>query len=148
MYTFWKRTVPPPSMQTFDAPEREFCIVRRSVTNTPLQALVLMNDPTYVEAARKFAERIRTEVAALPKDRIRYAFRLALSRRPSDAEVRVLLDVYSQQLAAFRKDRAAAEKLLSVGESKRNAKLDVAELAAWTSVASVILNLDEMITKG
>src|SRR5207248_7692322 len=80
MYTFWKRTCPPPSLQTFDAPEREFCMVRRSVTNTPLQALVLMNDPTYVEAARKFAERILKEAPAYRRDRINYAYQLALGR--------------------------------------------------------------------
>jgi hypothetical protein len=147
MYTFWKRTCPPPSLQTFDAPEREFCIVRRSVSNTPLQSLVLLNDPTYVESSRKFGERILTEVAALPKDRVRYAFRLALSRQPSDEEIRVLLAVYEDQLARYRKDPAAAKKLLSVGESPRNEKLDPAEHAAWTGVASLILNMDETITK-
>jgi hypothetical protein len=147
MYTFWKRTCPPPSLQAFDAPEREFCMVRRSVTNTPLQALVLMNDPTYVEASRKFAERVLTEVAAVPKDRIRYAYRLALDRAPTDDELRVLTNLFSAQLAAFRKDTAAATKLLTVGESPRNERLNVAELAAWTTVASVLLNLDETITK-
>jgi Protein of unknown function (DUF1553)/Protein of unknown function (DUF1549)/Concanavalin A-like lectin/glucanases superfamily/Planctomycete cytochrome C len=147
MYTFWKRTCPPPALQTFDAPEREFCMVRRSVTNTPLQALVLMNDPTYVEASRKFAERILTEVAAVPKDRIRYAYRLALGRLPTDEELRVLMSLYNEQLAAFRKDAAGATKLLSVGESPRNEKLNLPELAAWTTVASVLLNLDETITK-
>jgi hypothetical protein len=147
MYTFWKRTSPPPSLQTFDAPEREFCIVRRSVTNTPLQALVLMNDPTYIEAARKFGERIMTEVTALPKDRIRYAYRLAMGRLPKNEEVRPLLEVYNRQLEVFRKEKDGAIKLLSVGESPRNEALDPAELAAWTSVCSVLFNLDEMITK-
>jgi hypothetical protein len=147
MYTFWKRTSPPPSLQTFDAPEREFCIVRRSVTNTPLQALVLMNDPTYIEAARKFGERIMTEVTALPKDRIRYAYRLAMGRLPKNEEIRPLLEVYNRQLEVFRKEKDGAIKLLSVGESPRNEALDPAELAAWTSVCSVLFNLDEMITK-
>lgn len=148
MYSFWKRTCPPPSLQTFDAPEREFCMVRRSVTNTPLQALVLMNDPTYVEASRRFAERIVTEAAAAPRDRVRFAFRCATCRYPKEAEAKVLLDLYNQQLAVYKKEPEDAKKLLSVGESPRNEKLDVAELAAWTSVASVILNLDEVITKG
>jgi len=147
MYTFWKRTCPPPSLQTFDAPEREFCIVRRSATNTPLQALVTMNDPAFVEAARKLGERMMTEVAAVPKDRLRYAFRLVLARQPKDEEVRVLLGIQQEQLGVFRKDPAAAEKLLSVGESPRNKSLDAAELAAWTAVANVILNLDETVTK-
>jgi hypothetical protein len=148
MYTFWKRTCPPPALQTFDAPEREFCMVRRSVTNTPLQALVLMNDPTYVEASRKLAERILTEAPASPYDRVKYAFRLALARPPTAAEIKVLLGVLNQQKVAFRESREAALKLLSVGESPRNEKLDVRELAAWTTVANVILNLDETITKG
>jgi hypothetical protein len=148
MYTFWKRTCPPPSLQAFDAPEREFCMVRRSVTNTPLQALVLMNDPTYVEAARKFAERILKEAPASPTSRITHAFRLALARRPKYRETAVLLRVLNEQLAAFRKDTAAAEKLLAVGESPRDAALATPELAAWTTVASVLLNLDETITNG
>jgi hypothetical protein len=147
MYTFWKRTVPPPALQTFDAPEREFCVVRRSVTNTPLQALVLMNDPTYVEASRKFAERILTEGGISAPQRITFAFRHAVARPPKPAELKVLLRVLNEQKAAFRKDPAGTEKLLRVGESKRNEKLEVSELAAWTSVASVILNLDETITK-
>ena len=147
MYTFWKRTVPPPSLQTLDAPEREFCIVRRSTTNTPLQALVLMNDPTYVEASRKFAERLMLEGGSTPAQRIDYAYRLALLRFPKDAERKVVLAYYQQQLAVYQKDNAAAMKLLAVGESKRNETLPVPELAAWASVANLILNLDEVITK-
>ncbi len=149
MYIFWKRTVPPPTMQTFDAPEREFCVVRRSTTNTPLQALVLMNETGFVEASRKFAERILTEApSASPYDRIKFAYRLALSRPPKQAEIDVLMTVLNQQRGAFHKDPSSAMKLLSIGESKRNEKLDAVELAAWTTVASVILNLDEMMTKG
>lgn len=149
LYIFWKRTVPPPTMQTFDAPEREFCVVRRGTTNTPLQALVLMNETAFVEAARKFAERILTgSPSASPYDRIKYAYRLALSRLPKPAEVDVLMTVLNQQRGAFHKDPSSAMKLLSVGESPRNEKLDAVELAAWTTVANVIMNLDEMITKG
>jgi hypothetical protein len=147
MYTFWKRTSPPPSLQTFDAPNREVCVVRRSNSNTPLQALVLENDPTFVEASRKLAERMLTEVAALPKDRIRWAYRIVLDRQPSNEELRLMLDLYNHQLDAFQKDRTKAEKLLTVGEAKRNEKLDVAELAAWTTVANTLLNMDEAITK-
>jgi hypothetical protein len=147
MYTFWKRTVPPPSLQTFDAPEREFCIVRRSVTNTPLQALVLMNDPSYVEAARKFAERILTEAPASHRERLKFAFALAVARPPKPSEIRVLTGLLQSQRERFHKNPKAAEQLLGVGESKRNETLDTAELAAWSTVASVILNLDETITK-
>src|SRR5205823_5179604 len=147
MYTFWKRTSPPPSLATFDAPDRETCTVRRARTNTPLQALVLMNDPTYVEAARKLAERMMTEAGTSPDDRISFAFRLATARPPTDAERQVLRSVFEDDLTNFRHDPRAARKLLSVGESPRNEKLDTAELAAWTTVASVILNLDEVLNK-
>jgi hypothetical protein len=147
MYTFWKRTSPPPTLVTFDAPDRETCTVRRPRTNTPLQALVLMNDPTYVEAARKLAERVMRE-AETAEERIVLAFRLATGRRPKAEEVGVLRRVFEQQLSSFRRDKEAARKLLSVGEASRGSKLDEAELAAWASVASVILNLDEAVTRG
>jgi hypothetical protein len=147
MYTFWKRTSPPPTLSTFDAPDRETCTVRRLRTNTPLQALILMNDPTYVEASRKLAERLLTEAESDPQ-RIQLAFRLAMSRPPSEKEIAVLLRIHQAQIEVYRKDGEAAAKLLGVGESARNEKLDQAELAAWTMVASVILNLDETITKG
>jgi hypothetical protein len=148
MYTFWKRTSPPPSLATFDAPSRETCTVRRSRTNTPLQALVLMNDPTYVEASRKLAERIMTEGGESNDARIAFAFRLATARMPKAAEIAVLRTIYDRERAIYKKDPGAAKKLLSIGESPRNEKLDQAELAAWTTAASVILNLDETITKG
>jgi mono/diheme cytochrome c family protein len=147
MYTFWKRTSPPPTLATFDAPDRETCTVRRARTNTPLQALVLMNDPTYVEASRKLAERMMTEAKG-PEERITFAFRLATARPPTAKETAVLRQVLQAQLAKYQKDNAAALKLLSVGESPRNEKLQTDELAAWTIVASVILNLDETLTKG
>jgi hypothetical protein len=147
MYTFWKRTCPPPSLQTFDAPEREFCIVRRSSTNTPLQALVLMNDPTYVEASRKFAERILTEGGRSLSSRLTFAVRTLLARPPTPKEQRVLTALLNGQLAAYRKDPDAAAKLLAVGESPRNAALDTTELAAWATVAGALLNLDEAITR-
>jgi hypothetical protein len=149
MYTFWKRTSPPPALATFDAPDRETCTVRRARTNTPLQALVLLNDPTYVEAARKLAERMLTEPGpgASADDRIRLAFRLATARPPRAGELAVLRDVLDGDLARFRRDPGAAVKLLSVGESPRNPELDPAEHAAWATVASVILNLDEVLNK-
>ncbi|MGC8668082.1 MAG: DUF1553 domain-containing protein [Chthonomonadales bacterium] len=147
LYTFWKRTCPPPALQTFDAPEREFCVVRRSVTNTPLQALVLMNDPTYVEAARKLAERVIRSAPLYERDRVAYAYRLATCRNPKPAETDVLISVLHHQRDRFLRDRAAAKSLLSVGESTCDASIEPATLAAWTVVMSMILNLDETISK-
>ncbi|MBO0697122.1 MAG: PSD1 domain-containing protein [Zavarzinella sp.] len=147
MYTFWKRTCPPPSLATLDAPDREVCVVRRSRTNTPLQALVLMNDPTYVEASRKLAERMMKEGGPTPQERIAFAFKLATARAARDKEVAVLKRVFEAEHTRFGNDKAAAEKLLKVGESPRDAKLDAAELAAWAMVANAILNLDEVVTR-
>jgi hypothetical protein len=147
MYTFWKRTVPPPSLTTFDAPDREKCTARRLPTNTPLQALVLMNDPTYVEAARALAERALTQAGPDPARRINYAFRLATARNPTPAELNALRELAREELARYHHDQVAALKLLQVGESPLDKKLRTTELAAWTSVASAILNLDETITK-
>jgi hypothetical protein len=147
MYTVWKRTVPPPALVTFDAPDREKCTARRARTNTPLQALVLMNDPTYVEAARALGKRMMTEGGRDPVQRINYAFRLATARQPEPGELQVLLQAFNKQLPDYRRDKGAALKLLGVGESRYDQKLDVSELATWTTVASMILNLDETITK-
>jgi hypothetical protein len=147
MYTFWKRTSPPPEMVTFDAPTREKCTARRSLTNTPLQALVLMNDPTYVEAARALAQRMMAEGGSDARRRIAYGFRLATGRRPDSGEVKVLLDLAQTEGAEYRGDAEAARKLLTVGETAADARTSQTELAAWTTVASVILNLDETITK-
>jgi len=146
MYTFWKRTCPPAQLATFDAPDRETCTVRRARTNTPLQALILMNDPTYVEASRKLAERVLTE-AKTDADRLTLVFRLVVARTPNPDETRILVRVLERQHEVFRKDPERARKLLSVGESSRNEKLEVAALAAWTTVASVVLNLDETVTR-
>ncbi|HET6247525.1 MAG TPA: PSD1 and planctomycete cytochrome C domain-containing protein [Tepidisphaeraceae bacterium] len=148
MYTFWKRSSPPASLSTFDAPDRETCTVQRSRTNTPLQALVLMNDPTYVEASRKLAERAMTEAASGDDAKINMMFRLIVARAPTAAEVAVLKRVFVRQHELYQKNPQAAAKFLAVGESPRNEKLDQAELAAWATVASVMLNLDEAITKG
>jgi hypothetical protein len=148
MYTFWKRTCPPPSLATLDAPDRETCTVRRSRTNTPLQALVLMNDPTYVEAARKFAERILREGGESTDDRLAFAFKSVLARSPSAAELAVLRRVLDRQQAAFAVRPEAAAKLLTIGESPADASFDAAELAAWAMTASAILNTDEALTKG
>ncbi len=148
MYTFWKRTSPPPSMLTFDAPSREACTVSRARTNTPLQALVLMNDTQFVEAARKLAERVMTETGPSVDEQANYLFRLATARPPDDDERRVLVATYEAHRAEFQRDGEAATRLLSVGEAPRNEQLNVAELAAWTMVANLVLNLDETLTKG
>jgi hypothetical protein len=147
VYTYWKRTVPPPSLTVFDAPTREFCVVRRQMSSTPLQALALLNDEMYVETARKLAERMITEGGASPRQRLEWALRLATSRPAKPAEIMVLEKGLNQRLAEYRQNHTAAEKLLTAGESPRNQKLDVPELAAYTTVASVILNLDEVITR-
>ena len=148
MYTFWKRTCPPPTMTAFDAPDRETCTVRRARTNTPLQALILMNDPTYIEASRKMAERALVEGGQQDTDRIVFLFRLATGRRPSPQEQNVLLSIVEKQRNLFTSRNQAAARLLRVGESPCNPDLDPRELAAWTMLCSVILNLDETLTKG
>jgi hypothetical protein len=164
-YTFWKRTCPPPGMTTLDAPDREFCVIRRARTNTPLQALILMNDTTYVEAARLLAERILRETgapagatatddatatagaAATADARMELALRLTVYRSPT-AEERVILQEMVQRTAShFRQHPEEANKLVSVGAMKADSKFDSVELAAWTAVASVLLNLDEAMTK-
>jgi hypothetical protein len=147
MYTFWKRTVPPPQLTTFDAPDREKCTARRALTNTPLQALVLMNDPTYIESARWLAQRAMTEGGKSVASRIAFAFRHATARMPSAKEAQLLRDLFQREIAHYRADKKASVDLLGVGESKWDSKLDASELAAWTIVASAILNLDETITK-
>jgi hypothetical protein len=151
MYTFWKRTAPPAALQTFDAPDREKCVIRRAVTNTPLQALVLMNDPTYLEASRVLAQKAIASGGKEPAGRIAYLFRAATSRKPSAHEITVLRQLLTQQLANYRNDAKAAGELLKIGESPVETKSgrpdETAELAAWTMVTSAILNLDETITK-
>jgi len=147
MYTYRRRTIPHPAMTTFDAPSWEICQVKRLNTNTPLQALALLNDTTYVEAARKLAERVLTEGGASPTERVALAFRLATARRPTDAEVTALMAGYSRYRKNFSDDPAAAKELLKHGESPVPGNLDATELAAYMAVSSVILNLDETITK-
>jgi len=147
LYTFWKRTIPPPAMMTFDAAGRETCVVRHSRTNTPLQALNLMNDVTYVEAARKLAERMMRDGGKTAADRLAYAFRLATARRPQPVELQILRTGFDHHLNKYVKDQPAALKLVSAGESRRDTGLDVGELAAYTAVAGMILNLDEVVTK-
>ena len=146
MYTFWKRTVPPAALTTFDAPDREKCTSRRLITNTPLQALVLLNDPTYVEAARALAQRTILEAGSDPQSRMRWLFREATGRRPTLAETRVLFDLIERRREHYKKQPAEAAKLIAIGASKPG-NVEATELAAWTMVASTILNLDETVTK-
>ena len=148
LYTHWKRQSPPPNMMLFDAPTREYCVVRRPRTNTPLQALALLNDVQFVEASRAFAQRILLEGGNSDRNRAIFAFRLATGRQPGRGEVAILLDTLSAQRKEFSSDRTAAAKLLAVGNFKAKETLDASELAAWSNVASVILNLDETVTKG
>ena len=147
LYTYWKRTIAPPAMVAFDASDREVCTVRQTRTNTPLQALNLMNDVTYLEAARKLAERMMHEAGPAPEARIERGFRLAAARKPEEGEVRALAALYEKLLEDYRADGFEAEQYLAQGESERDETLDVAELAAYSGVASLILNLDETITK-
>ncbi len=147
LYTYWRRTIAPPAMITFDSPTRETCIVRESRTNTPLQALNLMNDVTFVEAARKLGERILKEGGSTAESRIGFAYSTVLGRPPGETELRVLGETAGYYLRRFDTDRAAAESFLKQGDSPRDPALDIASLAAWSSIASVILNLDETVTK-
>ena len=147
LYTYWKRTVAPPFMVNFDSPNREQCTVFENRTDSPLQALDLMNDVTFIEAARKLAERMIVEGGSSPGERIDYGYRLVLARRPSDAQRRVLRHSLDDFLASFRADGTAASEFLAQGESPARQNLDPAELAAYASVASLLLNLDETITK-
>ena len=146
LYTFWKRTIPPPTMANFDAPSRESSVTQRSVTNTPLQALNLLNDVTYLEAARLLAERMLREGGPAPAQRIEFAFRLATGQRPNAAERAILGDALTYAQSRFGRPDAAV-KFLAVGEHGRDEALDVKELASYASVASLILNLDKTITK-
>lgn len=146
LYTYWKRTCPPPGMTAFDAPDREFCVIRRARTNTPLQALVLLNDATYVEAARCLAQRALREGSDFDA-RLEALMQRVLSRSPRPLERQVLADVERAALARFASHPDDASKLLAVGESPRDPSLDSTQLAAWTAVASVVLNLDESLTK-
>ncbi|MBS1810698.1 MAG: DUF1549 domain-containing protein [Acidobacteria bacterium] len=147
LYTFWKRTILSPNMQVFDASAREFCSVRDMRTNTPLQSLNLMNDITYIEAARLLAERMLTEGGMTPQARIAWAFRILTSRLPNEKETQVLLQSLIQQKEYFSRNPEETKKLLSQGEKRNNEKLDKAELAAYATTASLMLNMDEVITK-
>jgi mono/diheme cytochrome c family protein len=148
LYTFWKRTSPPPQMTTLDAPSRESCTVRRERTDTPLQALLLLNERQFVECARGLAERAMRQGGAKPEDRIAFMFKLATARAPDARESAELLAAYKDHLANYTKNAEAAKKLIAVGESKPDPQLNPTELAAWTMIGNLILNLDEVMNKG
>jgi len=147
LYTFWKRTSPPPAMVTLDAAKREVCVVKRATTSTPLQALVLLNDPQYVEAARASAERAMTEGGTQLEDRLVFIFRTLTSRRPTGQELAVLKQLFAEQRQDFASRPEAAQQFLAVGDQKRNETLDAAKLAALAVVTEAVLNFDESVMK-
>ncbi|MDQ3685083.1 MAG: PSD1 and planctomycete cytochrome C domain-containing protein [Acidobacteriota bacterium] len=146
LYTFWRRTSPYPTLMNFDATSREFCTVRRVRTNTPLQALSTLNDPAFFEMARALAGRVIREAAPDLRERIIYGFRLCVSRRPKEAEVEQLIALYNEQLQHFTKEASAAEKVVKMSDAV-SGTASAPEMAAWTMVANVLLNLDETVTK-
>ena len=147
LYTYWRRTVPPPTMMAFNASPRETCIVRSDQTTTPLQALTLMNNITFVEAARHLAERVLKPEGLSPSQRISRAFRIATSRVPRPDELKLLLADLAQYKEDFEGNPNAAKRLRAVGEKPGNPKLDPAEVAAYTLISNTVLNLDEAITQ-
>jgi hypothetical protein len=147
LYTFWRRTAPYAAFVAFDAPSREFCCERRPRTNTPLQALATLNDKAFVECAGGLARRIVTEVAGSERERATHAFRLCVSRYPSEAEISHLVSLHRENLARFKSDSAAAKKLAEGSAANLSGSIDLADLAAWTVVANVLLNLDETIMR-
>jgi len=147
-YTFWKRTAPPPQMTTFDAPSRESCQVRRERTNTPLQALLLMNEPQFIEAARALAERTLRDGGSTADDRLTFMFRLATARAPERKDFAELSSALKDLTAHYAKETEAAKQLIAAGTTKPDPRFSASELAAWTMIGNVILNLDEVITKG
>jgi hypothetical protein len=147
LYTIWKRTIPPPSMALMDAADRESCIVSPKRTNTPLQALTLLNEKVFVESARNLGQRLLLEGGATMADQVKFGFRTTLARNPRPQELTLLEDAYQQYRESYQDDLAGAEKLIQFGESKANATLDPRDLAAATAFSNVLLNLDETITK-
>jgi len=147
LYTFWKRTVPPPAMIAFDAPERNVCVVRRQSTSTPLQALGLLNDTQIVEAARFVSERMLKEGGAALDDQIAWAFRLVTSRHPAPEQLAVLKQLFQEQRELFAGDQQAAAQLLAVGEAPNDPTLPPVDLAAGTVLAEALLNYDEAVMR-
>jgi hypothetical protein len=145
MYTFWRRTSPPPNMLMFDAPSREVCVVHRQSTSTPLQPLVLLNDPQFIEAARGLGERMLREGGTTTAERLTFAFRQGTTRRPTVRELDLLKQLHARQWETFREDPAAARKYLHIGDRPPAQNLDPVELAAATVTANTILNLDAAV---
>jgi hypothetical protein len=148
VYTFWRRVCTYPTFATFDAPSRDVCVSRRPRTNTPLQALAGLNEPTFLEAARVFAQRILTEGGTDPAQQMEFAFRTCVGRKPRAAERERLLAFLKQEVASYTLDPHAAAELVQIGAAPRPASLDSRALAAWMMVANVLFNLDETLTKG
>jgi Protein of unknown function (DUF1553) len=146
-YTIWKRTAAPPTMLLFDAPTREICTVKRSRTNTPLQALSLLNEVTFVEAARGLAQQMMLHGGTTPEQRIAYGFKRATAREIEPAALKQLVAGVAKRLAEFKAKPDDATALVSQGATKADAALNAAELAAYTTTASVLLNLDRVITR-
>jgi len=147
MYTVWKRTAAPPTMLLFDAPNRETCIVKRSRTNTPLQALALLNETTFVEAAHGLAKRMITDGGDTPADRITYGFRLAIGRKPTATELAALVDGFDADLATFTAEPERAEKYATVGLVKQPDGVPTAEFTAYSLAANVLINIDEFVMR-
>ena len=146
LYTTWRRTTPYPSLTTFDAPSREVCTVRRVRTNTPLQALVTMNDPVYVEAAQALARRVWRNDRSL-RERISQAFRICLARPPNDKELKHLESLYQRAMIRFEKTPKMAAQLATEPLGAAPPGMDVRELASMTLVANVLMNLDEFLAR-
>lgn len=145
LYTFWKRTAPHPAMVTFDAADRSICSARRQATSTPLQALALLNDPQFVEAARFLGQRLLREGGPTRADQVAWAFRTATGRNPGEKEKAVLANLFAEQQELFAQDPKAAEKLLAIGDTRSDPKLNRADLAAATVLALALLNHDEAV---
>ena len=148
IYTFWRRTAPYASFAAFDAPSREVMCERRARSNTPIQALVTLNDPAFVVAANGLAKRVLAEGGKSAQERLVFAFECCLAREPHANEIRPLLRLYEESLTKFQSDERAAKALVSIGLGAPDAKDNLAECAAWTVVSNVLLNLDETLTKG
>jgi hypothetical protein len=147
LYTYWKRTISPPHMQIFNAPGREQCSMRQEATNTPMQALLTLNDPTFIEASRHLAQRMIREGGTRAADRIRFGYKLALAHEPDAERQQILLGGLSDYQSHFISRREDAQALIAVGDSEPDATVADSELAAYTVLASVMLNLDEIITR-